>query len=309
VWGHALVPDLVESNCEAAACHIAHGPNRIGASAAGATWTTARVSMLRTLTDLWRYRGFIIAEVSRQLQVRYLGSVLGASWTLLNPLAMILIYTLVFSRLMGARLPGLDGPFAYAVYICAGLLPWGLFQDHITRSVNLFLDHANLIKKVAFPTSTLPAIVALGVTLDFVLIFAVFLLFLLAAGHPPGPRLLAMLPLLALQLALSSGLGMLVAVLNVFFRDVGHVSAIVLRLWFWLTPIVYPLSILPDWVLPWVQWGNPMTPLVQGYQTILLLGQWPDWRSLWLPGLWSAALLWGGVRLYRARAAEILDEL
>lgn len=258
---------------------------------------------------LWRYRGFIGAEVARQFRAKYQGSVLGAAWTLLNPLAMILIYTLVFSQVMGARLPALDSPFAYAIYVCAGLLTWALFQDVITRSVNLFTAHANLITKVAFPTSSLVMIVVCVALLDFALIFATFLLLLAVTGTLPGLVLSALLPLLLLQLGLSAGLGLLAAVLQVFFRDVSHVTAISLRLWFWLTPIVYPVTILPDWVRFWVQGLNPMTALVDGYQRILLLHQWPDWSSLWLPAVWAAAALWLGLTLYRARASELLDEL
>ncbi|MEE4280269.1 MAG: ABC transporter permease, partial [Halieaceae bacterium] len=188
------------------------------------------------LSALWRYRGFVFAEVLRQFRAKYHGSVLGVSWTLLNPLATILIYTLVFSQVMAARMPTLESPFSYAIYVCAGLLTWGLFQDVITRSVGVLIGHAELIKKVAFPTSALVATAVLVAMLDFALVFAVFLLLLLVTGNLPGLVLLALVPLLLLQLGLSAGLGLLVAVLNVFFRDVAHVTAIVLRLWFWLTP-------------------------------------------------------------------------
>ena len=285
------------------------GLRRVAASRRYDGPASTTVTTEPALVVLWRYRGFILAEVRRRFQSTYRGSVLGISWSLLNPLAMIMIYTLVFSRLMGARSPALDGPFAYALYICSGLLTWGLFQNQITRSVTLFIDHANLIKKVAFPTSTLLAIVILEAWLDFALIFALFLLILAAAGSFPGLTILALVPLLGLQLALSVGLGVLAAVLHVFFRDVGHVTAILLRLWFWLTPIVYPVSILPDWAAFWVQRVNPMTPLVQGYQSVLLMGQWPDWGSLWLPGVWSATALWTGLVIYRARGEEMIDEL
>jgi lipopolysaccharide transport system permease protein len=261
------------------------------------------------LAGLWRYRGFAAAEVARQFRAKYHGSALGVSWTLLNPLATILIYTLVFSQLMGARLPALDSPFAYATYVCAGLLTWGLLQDVLTRSVGLFIGYANLIKKVAFPTSTLLAIVVLTALLDFGLIFGVFLLLLAVTGSLPGLVLAALLPLLALQLALATGLGLLIAVLNVFFRDLGHITAIALRLWFWLTPIVYPVTILPDWVRFWVQSLNPMAPLVGGYQRILLLHQWPEWSTLWLPAVAAAIAVWMGLSLYRARAGELIDEL
>ena len=154
--------------------------------------------------------------------------------------------------------------------------------------MDLFLNHANLINEVAFPTWTLLTIVPLSVTLDFALIFVVLLLFLLTAEHRPGLNLLAMALLLALQLWLSLGLGMLAAVLNVFIRDLkpchrDRAKALVLadidRL-----PVEHPAR------LGTILGLNPMTLLVKAYQTILLIGQRPDWCSLWLPGLWSAVV-------------------
>lgn len=111
------------------------------------------VGMLRSM---WSYRGFISGSVKREFQSRYRNSLLGAAWTVLNPLAMIVVYTVIFSQVMRARLPGVDSGFAYSIYLCAGVLTWGLFAEIVSRAQNVFLKNANLIKKISFPRICLP---------------------------------------------------------------------------------------------------------------------------------------------------------
>ena len=172
----------------------------------------------------------------------------------------------------------------------------------------MFLDNANLIKKLSFPRICLPTVVIGTALVNFAITFVLFLLIISAAGAFPGPALLALLPLLAIMLAFAAGLGMLLGVLNVFFRDVGQLFGIVVQFWFWLTPIVYPIAILPSYIRPLVE-INPMTPLVGAFQTVLVYQRWPDWASLWSPLLISILLCGVGLLLFRARSGEMVDEL
>ena len=197
------------------------------------------------LRAVWSYRGFILGSVQREFQARYRSSLLGALWAILNPLAMIAVYTLVFSQLMQARLPEVRGEYAYSIYLCAGVFAWGLFAEITGRAQTMFLDNANLLKKLSFPRICLPLVVTLNALTNFAIIFILFLLFLLFSGQFPGLVVLAALPLLLLQTAFALALGLILGVLNVFFRDVGQLFGILLQFWFWLTPIVYPASIIP----------------------------------------------------------------
>ncbi|MGF6558254.1 lipopolysaccharide transport system permease protein [Pseudomonas sp. S30_BP2TU TE3576] len=263
------------------------------------------LSLYRTLSS---YRGFILGSVQREFQARYRNSLFGALWTVLNPLSMIIVYTVIFSQIMRARLPGVDDGMAYSIYLCAGLLTWGLFAEITVRSQNMFLDNANLLKKISFPRICLPVIVLLNAGINFAIIIGLFLGFLLITDRLPGMALLALIPLLALQVMFCAGLGMILGVLNVFFRDVGQFFAICLQFWFWLTPIVYPMSILPDWVQRLLQF-NPLTNLITSYQNIFLYGQWPVWGSL-LPIMVGSVLFFViGLRLFRHRVGEMVDEL
>ncbi|NEX64478.1 ABC transporter permease [Noviherbaspirillum galbum] len=258
--------------------------------------------------SIWTYRGFISGSVKRDFQTRYRNSLLGAAWTILNPLAMIVVYTVIFAEVMKARLPGVDGRFAYSIFLCAGTLTWGLFAEIVGRAQNVFIEQANLIKKINFPRICLPVIVVVNAGINFGIIFGLFVLFLLFSGSFPGIGFLGIFPVLAIQVLFAIGLGMSVGVLNVFFRDVGQLFAVLLQFWFWFTPVVYPRTILPQWVQKYIDM-NPMTPLIGAYQEVLVHGRWPDWNSLLLPAGLALALCFLGLRLFRKRVGEMVDEL
>ena len=258
----------------------------------------------------WAYRGFIGASIRREFEARYRNSVLGAAWTVLQPLSLVAIYAVVFSQVMRARIPGADAasPFAYAIYLCSGVITWGYFAEIVTRGQSIFIDNANLIKKLSFPKICLPVIALSGATLDFAIVFGIFTAFLLATGNFPGWVMAAIVPVLLVQVAFAIGLGVILGVLNVFFRDVGHFFAIFLQFWFWFTPIVYPPEILPPWLRTLVEL-NPMSRLVEAYHAILVTGQPPDWRALWPVALLGAVLCAFAMRLFARRAGEMVDEL
>jgi lipopolysaccharide transport system permease protein len=258
--------------------------------------------------SIWRYRGFVAGSIQREFQSKYRNSLLGAAWTVLNPLAMIVVYTVIFSQVMGSRLPGSGSTFAYSIYLCAGVLTWGLFAEITGRSQSVFLENANLIKKLQFPRICLPIIVVLNALINFSIIFGLFTAFLLVSGTFPGWVFLAVLPVLALQILFAIGLGMILGVLNVFFRDVGQFFGIVLQFWFWFTPIVYPVGTLPPAIRELLVW-NPMAAVIGAFQTILVSGQLPDWSSLLPAALVALACCVLGLHLFRKRAGEMVDEL
>ena len=260
------------------------------------------------LHGIWRYRGFIGGSVKREFQGKYRNSLLGAAWTVLNPLAMIVVYTVIFAQVMGNRLPGAASMFGYSIYLCAGVLTWGLFAEITGRSQSVFIENANLIKKLQFPRLCLPVIVVLNALVNFGIIFALFTVFLLASGTFPGWSYLALPVVLLLLILFAVGLGMVLGVLNVFFRDVGQFFNIALQFWFWFTPIVYTPAALPAPARELLRW-NPMAALIGAFQTILVTGRAPDWASL-LPVTLLALLCCAlGLQLFRKRAGEMVDEL
>ncbi len=264
--------------------------------------------VLSMIKPLWAYRGFILGSVKREFQSKYRNSLLGAAWTVLQPLAMILVYTVIFSQVMRAKLPGVDSTFAYSIYLCAGILSWGLFSEITTRSQNMFLDNANLLKKLSFPRLCLPVTVVSTALLNFGIVFGLFSAFLIITGNFPGVAYLALAPLLGLLVVFAIGLGMVLGVLNVFFRDVGQFFGIFVTFWFWLTPIVYPPTILPERLQPLMAL-NPMASIVGALQGVLVKGEWPQWGTLVYPLALAVVLCLLGLHLFRKNAGEMVDEL
>jgi lipopolysaccharide transport system permease protein len=260
------------------------------------------------LRALWAYRGFILGTVKRDFQLKYRNSLLGAAWTVLNPLAMIIVYTVIFAQVMRARLPGLDSSFAYSIYLCAGVLTWGLFAEITSRAQNVFIDNANLLKKLSFPRLTLPVTVVATACLNFAIVFGLFTAFLVLSGNFPGVAYIALVPVLAIHIAFAIGLGISIGVVNVFFRDLGQFFNILLQFWFWLTPIVYPANVLPEPLRPLIAL-NPLAHIASAYQGILVSGTWPRWLPLGGVALIAAALCLLAYRLFQKRSGEMVDEL
>ncbi|WP_413651827.1 ABC transporter permease [Pantoea sp. B65] len=260
------------------------------------------------LNGLSRYRGFITDSIKRDFQSRYQSSFLGVLWLVLQPVAMIVVYTVIFSEIMRSRLAGMSGPFSYSIYLCSGVLTWGLFTETLNGLVNVFIANANILKKLSFPRICLPVIVASSAFINFLIIFTLFIIFLLLIDSFPGWSLLKVLPILAIQMLFTIGLGIILGVMNVFVRDVGQFVSIVIQFWFWLTPIVYVGKILPTWVQE-IQAYNPMAIIVMGYQNIFVYHTDPDWKSL--SAVFSVAMLLVilGWTMFRKHVADIVDEL
>jgi len=263
---------------------------------------------MEIIKSLWAYRGFILGTVKREFQSKYRNSLLGAAWTVINPLAMIIVYTVVFSQLMRAKLPEVDGVFGYSIFLCAGSLAWGLFVEITTRSQSMFLDNSNLLKKLNFPRLCLPISIVVTGVLNFLIVFGLFTLFLLVTGNFPGLVFISLVPLFALLIVFSAGLGMVLGVLNVFFRDVGQFFNALVPFWFWFTPIVYPPALIPEWVRPFAAL-NPIASLIGAVQNVLVLGAWPIWGQLHYPIALALMLCILGLRLFHKRSAEMADEL
>ncbi|SHI49285.1 ABC transporter permease [Pollutimonas bauzanensis] len=264
--------------------------------------------ILTSSRSVWNYRGFILGNVKREFQSKYRNSLLGAAWNVLNPLAMIVVYTVIFAQIMRAKLPGVDSIFGYSIFLCAGVLVWGYFAEIVGRSQNVFIENANILKKINFPRLCLPVVVVANATLNFIIVFSLFTAFLLISGNFPGMAYTALLPVLIIMVMFAVGLGTTLGVLNVFFRDVGQLFGIVLQFWFWLTPIVYHPDILPKVVQSYLRF-NPMSAIVAACQNILLHNQWPHWQSLLPVTVLAVLLCIIGLALFRKHAGEMIDEL
>ncbi len=265
--------------------------------------------LLRGGAKVWTWRGFILASVVRELRGRYARSLFGWVWLVLPPAVLIAIYSLVFSQLMrGAGLPD-HGPYTYSIFLCAGLLTWQWFAELLARVVGLFTNHATLLKKTSVPWYALLAVDVLVTGFGMLVQMALFAILLLLVGQWPGWTAAAYIPLLLTQALLAVGLGLGLAVLQVFFRDVGLGVPLVLQVWFWMTAIVYPLSALPVWAQEVLRW-NPMMPLIEGFQNIAIRpAEGVPWGGVLVVACLSALALVASLRLLQRNRGPIRDEL
>lgn len=265
-------------------------------------------SVAQSLMNIYRFRGFVVGSVRRDFEQRYVNSLFGALWAIILPLSTILIYVIVFSKLMNARLPHALGPFSYSVYLCSGMVIWGLFSEVMGRLPGVFVGNANLIKKLNFPRICLPVASVTSALINFLITSGVLILVLMVLGVMPALVWWSLVPVVGVLLVFSMGLGIQLAILNVFFRDVAPMFSIVTQLWFWCTPIVYPVSVLPAWLAELMRW-NPMAIIVGSFQDVILHSRAPDFAALSGVFVISLALCGLAVMMYRRRVGEMVDEL
>lgn len=260
------------------------------------------------LKSVWAYRSFIMSSIKNDFKARFVRSKIGGLWLLLHPLAMVLIYAVILGSMLKARIPDANSAYAYPIYLTSGILAWTIFTESISRSLTLFIDSGDLIKKVAFPKLILPVITAGTVTVNsLVLLAAIFVVFAFL-GHYPGIQTLWLPVLFFITLILGMSIGLILGVLNVFMRDIGQVVPVILQFWFWLTPIVYTLNIIPETYHHWFSY-NPMSHIVAAFQDVLLYNRTVDLQhlSLFVGGAFILLIL--GLFMYKKAAPEMVDQL
>jgi lipopolysaccharide transport system permease protein len=258
-------------------------------------------------TDLWTYRGYILTGAIRDLKQRYAGSGMGILWHVVTPMTQIVVYFVVFSRFLGAR-EGTYSPQAYAVFLCAGILPWFVFAECITRGTTALLANEGYLKKLAIPEAVFVAQTVTTSGLTLALYALALMLIALGTGIPVRAAWILIPVVLLLFLGLCFGLALILATVTVFFRDVTQIMSIVLQVWFWLTPVVYSETSLGPRLTEVMRW-NPPTAYILAVRRLLIDGVLPaaaDW--MWMAGL---AILFTalGASLLQRLSSELRDAL
>ena len=236
----------------------------------------------------WLKLSLLKTLVQRDMEARYKGSILGNLWPLLNQLAQLLVYTYVFAVVLQVKLSlkgvSADNSFVFGLWLFAGLVPWLAFGGGLMQAAGSVTAQPNLVKKVVFPLSLLPLVPVLSSFLEStfgLMVLIAFVAFFIKSIH----LTLLLLPLVWLpQLLLTAGLGYFAAGLTVFVRDVPQTLGVILNLWFYATPLMYPAEMIPEPFQQWVFWLNPLAAIAEMYRDTILVGEVTHW------GEWGATL-------------------
>ncbi len=251
---------------------------------------------------------FLLKElVRRDFQSRYAGSILGFFWPFLLPLWQLVLFTFVFSTVMKISLLG-ERTASFGIFLFAGLLPWMAINEGIVRSATAIVDNADLVRHSRFHSAVLVLAVVLGGLVQQGIAAVVFVAILAAQGDLALAGLPLLLLALPLQIALTLGLGLLVCCFHTLFRDTAQLVGLVMMGWFYLTPIVYPLSLVPEKYQDWLAW-NPLTALVGLYRQAFLGGELALYPGSGRLAVIAAVLLAAGVWLFRRLEASFADEI
>lgn len=253
-------------------------------------------------SELWEYRELLYTLVEREIKIRYKQTAIGASWVLLQPLITMLIFTAIFGRM--AKMPS-DGVW-YPAFTLTALLPWTYFSQAITRSGQSLVSSANLVTKVYFPRMLLPLSMIISPLIDFVLSLLLLFGLLAYAGIPVTWKVFTLPLFILVAMLTATGVGLILSTANVKYRDVGHAIPFLIQIWMFLSPIVYPVSLVPE------QWRllyglNPMVGVIEGFRWALLGKEAPDMVIMGAGIVVFIGVLIGGVVYFKKMERDFAD--
>lgn len=217
------------------------------------------------LKEIWRHREILYFLTWRDIKIRYKETLVGVLWAVIQPVLTMAVFSLFFGRL--AKVP--SGGLPYPLFVYAGLLPWTYFSQALTRSSESVVENANMIRKVYFPRVIIPVSASFSALIDFLIASAVFFLLMLYYGFSPVKAMILFPALLLFTFLCSAGIGLWLASLNVMYRDVRHAIPFFIKLGLFVTPVIYPASMLPK-EINWILYLNPMAGVIETFRASIL---------------------------------------
>jgi lipopolysaccharide transport system permease protein len=238
------------------------------------------------LQILYNYRDLLFLWTGREIRVRYKQSLLGVGWAILQPIVLTIVFTVVFSRIMQVDTGGVP----YPIFAYAALVPWTFFATSLSFGIPSLVNNLNLVSKIYFPREILPFANIGAALLDFAMAGLVFAGMMVIYHVPVTIYVLWIIPLLGIQIVLTAGVTLLGAAVIVFFRDVRFVIPLLIQIWMYASPVIYPTSLIPPAYLP-LYFLNPMAGIIDGYRLVLIAGQPPNLPALLVATVVSLVLL------------------
>lgn len=247
--------------------------------------------MMGHLSSLFEYRELLWILSLKEIKIRYKEAALGIAWAILQPLALMVVFTVIFSHF--ARLPS-DG-VPYPIFVFSALVPWTFFASSLTSAISSLERNVGLITKIYFPREIFPLAAILGASIDFAIAFLLFIGMLVFYKVSPTFNILFFFPIVFIQVTLMAGMSLFLAGVNVFYRDVRFVIPLVIQVWMFASPVIYPLSLVPEkWRALYML--NPMAGIIDSYRRALLQGVPPDLQylgySLFIAGILLTIAYW-----------------
>lgn len=260
--------------------------------------------MFDKIRELARYKELLLNIAIREIKVRYKQSVLGIFWSILQPLSMMIIFTIVFSRF--AKIPS-DG-IPYPLFSYTALLPWTFFATSLSFAIPSLVSNANLLTKIYFPREIFPIASILAAVIDFCIAAVIFLAIL--AFYKVGLTLNALyiFPILLIQVLLTLAVSLFASAVNVYYRDIKYALPFFIQVWMYLSPIIYPISSVPDRFKS-LYMLNPMAPIISGYRQVLLMGTQPDLYHLGISTLVTFIMLYLSYKYFKMVEMSFADKI
>ncbi len=260
------------------------------------------------LRDVLQNLHLIVQISTNDLKGRYSGSALGVFWAVVQPLIMIVMYTMIFAVVLKVRVGAKGSVTEFGLFLICGMIAFNAVADAIRKSAAVFIEQAHLLRRLPIPPVVLPASRVLTTMMEQGIALMILFPLCYAFGHPPGPAALGFLLLVPMQAAMALGIGTAIACITVMFRDVAALSESVLTIWFLATPIFYPRDFLPP-VLREIINANPMTPVVEGYRSLILHNTVPPFGDMLYVAILSGFFLLAGNWIYGQTRAVIIDHV
>jgi len=263
-------------------------------------------STLKAIAHLFELRSLIRLMVWRDFMGRYKGSLLGAFWPLINPLGHLLLYTFLFCVVLKVKFGDDPSTANFALYLMAGLLPWGALAESLSRPTTLILESPNLVKRVVFPLEVLPVVLVISSMLSEMVAMVILLAASILYCGTIHASLLFLPLIMTSQILLMAGLSFLLSSLGVYVRDFRHIMSLALAAWMYATPIVYPASALPK-NFSFLNWINPMSGIVGDYRNVILVGQAPSWPNYAVYTTMAVVAFWLGFTFFYKTKKSFAD--
>jgi lipopolysaccharide transport system permease protein len=231
--------------------------------------------MYRKLKELWHHQELLFSLTMREIKVRYKQTILGALWAIIQPLCLMFVFTIIFSKF--AKLPS-DG-MPYSIFSYCALLPWTFFSTSLSFAMPSLVNNADLVSKIHFPREVLPLSSVMVAIIDFFVSALIFILMMIIYKIPATIYALYVVPLFAVQVIFTVAVALFISAFNACYRDVRYALPLVIQVWMFVSPVIYPDSIIPE-NLRFFYMLNPMAPVISGYRRVLLHGVAPDLYSL-----------------------------